>query len=60
MLEFGKEVLLSSSRPFLFSKLLSTCLGKGKSFGFVFFYEEFLDAFPFYFIASLVLFLSPS
>lgn len=31
VLEFGKEVVLSSSRRFLFAKLLLfTCLGKGK------------------------------
>lgn len=32
MLEFGKEVVLSSSSRLLFAKLLFTCLGKGKRF----------------------------
>lgn len=40
MLEFGKEVVLSSSHPFLFAKLLFTCLGKGKRFLFFCFFKN--------------------
>lgn len=51
MLAFGKEVVLSSSRLFLFAKLLLfTCLGKGKRcFFFYYFKEQFLEAFPLYY-----------
>lgn len=51
MPEFGKEVVLSSSCPFLLAKLLLTCLGKGKRF-FGFFKQQFLEAFPFPFIIT--------
>lgn len=53
MLEFGKEVVLSSSDSFLFAELLLfPCLEKGK--GFCSFKEQFLDPFSFSFIFLLL------
>lgn len=59
MLALGKEVVLSSSRLFLFAKLLLfTCLGQGKRVFFSILKNSFWRLFPFI-ITSFVLFLSP-